>query len=357
MGGKLVFHSGLQRRSDGEFVYLLLIRNDADTNKKKVDQKWRVALGIQNGLHSRNMSFVTKDELLKHYWPNNYCSDLLPKRTLFYKSEKDLIFHTNYRFEIDWEERLRTCKNRIYKTLSNDGNRKGTNSQIDEHVLPLKELQRRFEAETAKSIALARANPRIGVPQAFIESKNSGYRLELLLPLCLYYLNRVYYFALALRPYHDELRYEGMSILTRSMAYANARLVGTIDSSWLSTRFASDNKMSTTLHCSCTCHNFCDQGINPQHVHTLSDHKRRHNNDLPLNRSRASQINLNKNNIQNNIQQIDINTAQKRINNPFNNVPTTNPQNMYQQMPYAQNLLSIASNLVPINTINPSIAS
>jgi len=158
-------------------------------------------------------------------------------------------------------------------------------------------------------------------------------------------------------PYHDELRYEGMSILTRSMAYANARLVGTIDSSWLSTRFASDNKMSTTLHCSCTCHNFCDQGINPQHVHTLSDHKRRHNNDLPLNRSRASQINLNKNNIQNNIQQIDINTAQKRINNPFNNVPTTNPQNMYQQMPYAQNLLSIASNLVPINTINPFIAS
>ena len=41
---KLVFHSGLQRRSDGEFVYLLLIRNDADSGKR-VDQKWRVALG------------------------------------------------------------------------------------------------------------------------------------------------------------------------------------------------------------------------------------------------------------------------------------------------------------------------
>ena len=33
---KLVFHSGLQRRSDGEFIYLLLIRNDADSGKKVV---------------------------------------------------------------------------------------------------------------------------------------------------------------------------------------------------------------------------------------------------------------------------------------------------------------------------------
>eukprot|EP00484_Ammonia_sp_Unknown_P025241 CAMPEP_0197046756 /NCGR_PEP_ID=MMETSP1384-20130603/22402_1 /TAXON_ID=29189 /ORGANISM="Ammonia sp." /LENGTH=1123 /DNA_ID=CAMNT_0042478591 /DNA_START=106 /DNA_END=3477 /DNA_ORIENTATION=- len=277
---KLVFHSGLQRRSDGEFVYLLLIRNDADSNKK-VDQKWRVALGIQNGLHSRNMSFVTKHELLKHYW--RYDESLLPKRTLFYKCEKDLIFNTTYRFDIDWEERLRTCKNRIYKTLSNDGNRKGASCNIDESVLPIKELQRRFESETMKSIALSRANPRIGVPQAFIESKNAGYRLELLIPLTLYFNNRAYYFALALRPHHDDCIYEGMSILTREMAYANARLVGSIDSSWLNTRFASDN-IGAAHHCSCTCHNFCNLGINPHTVHNLADHQRKYNNDIPHDR-------------------------------------------------------------------------
>ena len=38
---------------------------------------------------------------------------------------------------------------------------------VDEHVVPLKELQHRFEVETAKSLQLARANPRLGVPQVF----------------------------------------------------------------------------------------------------------------------------------------------------------------------------------------------
>eukprot|EP01084_Bolivina_argentea_P292000 501914_1 len=281
--GKLVFHSGLQRRSDGEYVYLLLIRNDADS-QKKVDQKWRVALGIQNGLHSRNMSFVTKEELLKHYWPNtDSLGNLLPKRTLFYTSEKDLIFNRNYRFEIDWEERLRTCKNRIYKTLSNDGNRKGQSSIIDEHILPLNELQRHFEQETNKSILLSRANPRTALPQAFIESKNGGYRLELLIPLTLYFMNKTYYFALALRPHHEQKIYEGMSILTREMAYVNARLVGNIDSSWLIHKFANDNNGPTKQikHCSCTCHTFCNQGINPMNIHNLSDHKRKYQNDIP----------------------------------------------------------------------------
>ena len=312
--GKLVFHSGLQRRSDGEFVYLLLIRNDADSNKK-VDQKWRVALGIQNGIHSRNMSFVTKQELLKHYW--RYDESLLPKRTLFYSSEKDLIFNTNYRFEIDWEERLRTCKNRIYKTLSNDGNRKGSSSNIDESVLPIKELQRRFESETSKSISLSRANPRIGVPQAFIESKNGGYRLELLIPLTLYFSNRVYYFALALRPHHDEKIYEGMSILTREMAYANARLVGSIDSSWLTTRFATDN-VGAAQHCSCTCHNFCNTGINPDHIHNLSDHKRKYNNDIPHEPNNNNHRNHH-NNHHNKSKSLKINTKQSDHNNNNNN--------------------------------------
>eukprot|EP01083_Nonionella_stella_P080919 222600_1 len=269
---KLVFHSGLQRRSDGEFVYLLLIANDADESRQKVDQKWRVALGIQNGLHSRNMSFVTRQELLKHYWPNTDCGgDRLPQRTLFYSTEKDLIFNRHYRFEIDWEERLRTCKNRIYKAL-----------RIDESVLPLSELQRRFCTQTSKSILLCRGNPRIGVPQAFIESKNGGYRLELLIPLSLYFANKYFYFALALRPHHDEQIYEGMSILTREMAYANARLVGRIDSSWL--KHTPPNHSS----CDCTCHAFCDQRINPMTIHNVADHKRKYQNDIPHDRSKPN---------------------------------------------------------------------
>ena len=147
--------------------------------------------------------------------------------------------------------RLRTCKNRIYKALSNGGNRKGHSSMVDEHVLPLKELQRRFEVETSKSLQLARANPRLGVPQAFIESKNGGYRLELLVPLTITLRHgqsnhsMPFYFALALRPHHQQRLYEGMSILTRNMGYANARLVGSIDSSWLTPNFASSNSRDT----------------------------------------------------------------------------------------------------------------
>lgn len=109
---------------------------------------------------------------------------------------------------------------------------------IDESILPLSKLQAYFEAETNKSLLLASANPRVGVPQAFIESKTGGYRLELLIPLTLKFNGRLFYFALALRPYHEQQLYEGMSILTREMAYANARLVGSIDSSWLSCMYA-----------------------------------------------------------------------------------------------------------------------
>lgn len=119
---RLLFHTGLQRRSDGEYIYLLLIKNNADFHKN-VEQKWRVALGIQNGMNSRNASFVTRIELHSNVdkneciWPWN--EDLLPHRTLFIVNETDLIFRSHYKFSIDWEERLRTCKTRIYKTLSN----------------------------------------------------------------------------------------------------------------------------------------------------------------------------------------------------------------------------------------------
>ncbi len=96
-------------------------------------------------------------------------------------------------------------------------------------------------------------------------------------------MNKTYYFALALRPHHEQKIYEGMSILTREMAYVNARLVGNIDSSWLIHKFANDNNGPTKQikHCSCTCHTFCNQGINPMNIHNLSDHKRKYQNDIP----------------------------------------------------------------------------
>lgn len=69
------------------------------------DQKWRVALGIQNGGHHHNLSFVTRHELVQNHWPRAVDENEIPKRTLFYKTSMDLLFHSHYRFEMDWEER------------------------------------------------------------------------------------------------------------------------------------------------------------------------------------------------------------------------------------------------------------
>ncbi len=117
---KLVFHSGLQRRSDGQFVYLVLIRNDADSGKR-VDQKWRVALGhsAQNGTGRRhNPSFMTRHELMEHHWPRSVDCAQIPNRTLFYQSSMDLLFHCHYRFEMDWEERSESIPCTLSNTLS-----------------------------------------------------------------------------------------------------------------------------------------------------------------------------------------------------------------------------------------------
>ncbi len=186
-------------------------------------------------------------------------------------------------------------------------------------MLPLSTLQRRFEVEAARSLQLAAANPRLGVPQAFIESKNGGYRIELLVPLTLtldlgvngnsHSNGNSFRFALALRPHHQHQLYEGMSILTLEMGYANARLVGAIDSSWLKlpqspstfTHTPSNNgsgPMATfgSGHCKCCRHRIDDHRPNqsnhgnhrPPGLHSPQHDRRQRHHQSMGHQSRSS---------------------------------------------------------------------
>merc|ERR1712083_1084992 len=93
-----------------------------------------------------------------------------------------------------------------------------------------------FDLALKKAENRAKANPRLAVAQGFVETKHYKKRVELLLPLQVEYpkdSNKYHVFALALRKVDNAQKYTGMSLLTMSMAYANARLVGYVDSSWL----------------------------------------------------------------------------------------------------------------------------
>jgi len=220
---KLVFHTGLKTKRDDD-LYLLLIENLYNKTKKCVKQKWRVAFGnCYDG--TDNVSFVTKDELNTKYGIND-CD--LPVKTDIFRDKTELIFDTSYKFKIDWQERLRTSKERIIKALKNDA---GVTDITSTRV-----LRKLFEDEVKKSILYVQNNPHMAAPQAFIEQKKNhyGYHLELLIPLTLTINNKNIYFAMALRPHYTRKYYEGMSILTRKMAYANSRLVGPVTVPWLS---------------------------------------------------------------------------------------------------------------------------
>ena len=104
-------------------------------------------------------------------------------------------------------------------------------SKITKKIHTCAETHTLTNIKKKKGEAIARANPRYVVPQAFVDSKQRIHRLELLLPLPIRYSNITFTFALALQP--DSGTYQGMSILTSEMAYANARLVSAIDSKWL----------------------------------------------------------------------------------------------------------------------------
>eukprot|EP00485_Elphidium_margaritaceum_P017368 CAMPEP_0202726586 /NCGR_PEP_ID=MMETSP1385-20130828/184684_1 /ASSEMBLY_ACC=CAM_ASM_000861 /TAXON_ID=933848 /ORGANISM="Elphidium margaritaceum" /LENGTH=674 /DNA_ID=CAMNT_0049392809 /DNA_START=81 /DNA_END=2105 /DNA_ORIENTATION=+ len=230
----LVFHSGLQRRSDKKFLYCVLVRN-----KKYVTQKWRVQFGnIKN-------SFVSKAELLGKLTDSFLIADYLPKRTRFFNDLSELLYDDSYSIEVNWEERLTTNKDRISRILGDvaffDSNYK---------FMKLSDLIAAFEKSLHQTTRIAQHNPRLAVAQGFIDSKHSTFRLELLLPLIIEFPKNsgsFYIFALAINKSQEaEKTYVVKSILTFEMAYANARLVGYVDSTWL--YFGANNDVKSNIN-------------------------------------------------------------------------------------------------------------
>lgn len=222
----VVFHTGLQRRHDHEFLYFVLKSNDPE--KRNAEQRWRVPAG------SINNSCFSKNEL-KEKWLLEEEKEHLPERTKFYKELQELLFDETYEIEVNWPERLRTNKERIYQEL------KQTSKDIDKSKL-VQDLSDSFAEGLRKAQNRAKANPRLAVAQGFVETKHYKKRVELLLPLKIEYpkdSKKYHTFALALRK--TDKKYTGMSLLTMSMAYANARLVGYVDSSWLNNEAISNS--------------------------------------------------------------------------------------------------------------------
>ena len=123
-------------------------------------------------------------------------------------------------------------KDRIYKVM-------GSIAFFDDNKRFMKtnELIDAFNAALPKTQRLAEMNPRLAVAQGFVDTTNCKYRMELLLPIIIkfpVYCGNSYQFALAVGKAKDNKNhYIVKSILTMDMAYANARLVGYVDSLWL----------------------------------------------------------------------------------------------------------------------------
>eukprot|EP01084_Bolivina_argentea_P057019 104253_1 len=230
----VIFHTGLQRRTDHNFLYFVLKQNDPE--KRNAEQRWRVPAG------NINQSCLSKQELMNK--PYSLLQKHLPIRTKFYNSLQELLFDESYTIEVNWQERLRTNKERIYQELKNthsnshsknSNNNNGNKNNMERNKL-VSELTEAFNTALQKAANRAKANPRLAVAQGFVETKHYKKRVELLLPLQVEYpkdSKKYHTFALALRKVENQKKYTGMSLLTMSMAYANARLVGYVDSSWL----------------------------------------------------------------------------------------------------------------------------
>jgi len=220
----LLFNSGLQRKCDNKTLYALLIPNNIPNS-----QPWRVPFGpIEN-------SFLSKDELFKKLQRCNMAitdQEELPERTKFNTCLGDLLYDESYAITANWEERLMLNKDRIYKVM-------GSIAFFDDNKKFMKthELIEAFNEALPKTQRIAELNPRLAVAQGFVDTTNAKYRMELLLPIIIkfpLYCGNYYKFALAIGKSKDNKeRYIVKSILTMDMAYANARLVGYVDSLWL----------------------------------------------------------------------------------------------------------------------------
>jgi len=216
----LVFHSGLQRRQDYEFLFLILRRNE--TGKKA---KWRMSEGnIEDSCVS--MAALTERYLLT--------ADDAPNRCKFYKSSHELIFDTTCSIEVDLQLStiLATAgyKRRIFGELKID-------SHMHADVNLSSAVENAFKAALVKSLHIIKVNPRLTVPQLFIDTELKTAEVQLLLPLIIEYPQKsgqMHVFALTLEKEKDDgNKYVAKDLLNRSMAYTNARFVGYVESSWL----------------------------------------------------------------------------------------------------------------------------
>jgi len=153
----------------------------------------------------------------------------LPRRTLFFRSISETVYNASFAIKVSWEERLLTNQDRIYKVIGNsaffDAARKH---------LKLTALCVAFRDALARTRLMAARNPALAVPQGFVDTKRCNYRMELLLPLVIDFNRTHYRFALAIGESLDKPRtYDVKSVLTVSMGYANARLIGVVHSPWL----------------------------------------------------------------------------------------------------------------------------
>ena len=123
--------------------------------------------------------------------------------------------------------------------------------------LKMADLISAFENALSRTKLMAAMNPRIAVPQGFVDTKHKKYRMELLLPLAVKFpvnssSGKYYRFALAIGKSDKHRRqYIVKSILTLEMAYANARLIGYVDSLWLCQKDKRGNNTNTDINQFC----------------------------------------------------------------------------------------------------------
>eukprot|EP00487_Bulimina_marginata_P000724 TRINITY_DN11442_c0_g1_i1.p1 TRINITY_DN11442_c0_g1~~TRINITY_DN11442_c0_g1_i1.p1 ORF type:complete len:140 (+),score=2.89 TRINITY_DN11442_c0_g1_i1:337-756(+) len=122
--------------------------------------------------------------------------------------------------------------------------------------LKLSQLIEAFNSGLARTQRMVESNPRLAVPQGFVDTKHREYRMELLLPLIVEfprYSGQHYKFALVVdKSKQLNRKYVVKSILTLDMAYGNARLIGNVDSLWLyhgNKQNKNENKKDCNVFC------------------------------------------------------------------------------------------------------------
>jgi len=212
----VVFATSLQRKNDYEFLFLVLRKNSQDT------PKWRTPAG------SVDDACLSRQEVMDRYLfpPND-----VPQRCKFYETSRVLVFDETYSIQVGaFPTILASNKQRIYEELKIESN----------DSVSMSELAYMFNAALGKSLRIAKVNARLLVPQLFIDTENKTTHIQLLLPLIIEYpqrSNKIFTLVLTLeKEQNGDKYYVATDVLTHSMAYTNARLLGYVDSSWLNTK-------------------------------------------------------------------------------------------------------------------------